>query len=448
MYRTQVVRVAIVNYLCDMFFFFQAEDGIRDLIVTGVQTCALPIWWPMGSWTDTPLAEPLYGALSSDGWGSLLHYKPVSTQIAPSNPILAVPGNQIISAYSTLTFQVSATGSTSTQIVTLSATSLPTNSTFLPVTGNTVSGTFSWTPTHSQVGTYTVGFTAIDTSNSALYTTQTVSIQAQDAISIVITNPPILAVPGSQIVDAYSTITFRVIAAGSTSNQVVRLSASSLPANSTFPSVTGNTVSETFSWIPTLNLVGSYTVGFTAMDTSNSSLYTTGTVVIQVQSLVSGKVNIAPVLVVPGAEMVTVGSTLTFRVNATDADVPIETLALSVSSQPAGSTFDASKGTFSWTPKSGEEGSYVIAFKATDNGTPQMSVAKTVNVQVTSGPGGSGGSGGSCFLCGPLSPLGSISSISTMLWLLLVGITLDFGVSAMVVRSRTYKHHGVSQARP
>src|SRR5206468_5056073 len=28
-------------YVC--VFFFQAEDGIRDLIVTGVQTCALPI---------------------------------------------------------------------------------------------------------------------------------------------------------------------------------------------------------------------------------------------------------------------------------------------------------------------------------------------------------------------------------------------------------------------
>src|SRR5437773_6177062 len=26
------------------FFFFQAEDGIRDRDVTGVQTCALPIW--------------------------------------------------------------------------------------------------------------------------------------------------------------------------------------------------------------------------------------------------------------------------------------------------------------------------------------------------------------------------------------------------------------------
>src|SRR5688572_32076804 len=32
-------------YICFFFvFFFQAEDGIRDLTVTGVQTCALPIY--------------------------------------------------------------------------------------------------------------------------------------------------------------------------------------------------------------------------------------------------------------------------------------------------------------------------------------------------------------------------------------------------------------------
>src|SRR6266550_1681702 len=28
-----------------LFFFFQAEDGIRDVAVTGVQTCALPIYY-------------------------------------------------------------------------------------------------------------------------------------------------------------------------------------------------------------------------------------------------------------------------------------------------------------------------------------------------------------------------------------------------------------------
>src|SRR5256885_8631673 len=48
------VNINIYNYLelcfvlrrvCGCyFFFFQAEDGIRDYKVTGVQTCALPIW--------------------------------------------------------------------------------------------------------------------------------------------------------------------------------------------------------------------------------------------------------------------------------------------------------------------------------------------------------------------------------------------------------------------
>src|SRR3712207_7508668 len=45
------------------FFFFQAEDGIRDIGVTGVQTCALPISPPtnrpypaLSSTKDTPPA--------------------------------------------------------------------------------------------------------------------------------------------------------------------------------------------------------------------------------------------------------------------------------------------------------------------------------------------------------------------------------------------------------
>src|SRR5438270_8578096 len=38
------VRIRFIRQpIPDEFFFFQAEDGIRDLTVTGVQTCALPI---------------------------------------------------------------------------------------------------------------------------------------------------------------------------------------------------------------------------------------------------------------------------------------------------------------------------------------------------------------------------------------------------------------------
>src|SRR5215475_15628133 len=41
-----VLQVALTLILVVWFFFFQAEDGIRDFHVTGVQTCALPICGP------------------------------------------------------------------------------------------------------------------------------------------------------------------------------------------------------------------------------------------------------------------------------------------------------------------------------------------------------------------------------------------------------------------
>src|SRR2546422_2706507 len=37
-----------------LFFFFQAEDGIRDVAVTGVQTCALPICAALGRGLGLP----------------------------------------------------------------------------------------------------------------------------------------------------------------------------------------------------------------------------------------------------------------------------------------------------------------------------------------------------------------------------------------------------------
>src|SRR2546425_9269325 len=38
--NTEQAHALMLNF----FFFFQAEDGIRDKLVTGVQTCALPIY--------------------------------------------------------------------------------------------------------------------------------------------------------------------------------------------------------------------------------------------------------------------------------------------------------------------------------------------------------------------------------------------------------------------
>src|SRR5690349_23773064 len=58
------------------FFFFQAEDGIRDLYVTGVQTCALPISITRGP--AKPMSAP----------GSAITASPMKANEADTPPIV------------------------------------------------------------------------------------------------------------------------------------------------------------------------------------------------------------------------------------------------------------------------------------------------------------------------------------------------------------------------
>src|SRR2546425_6629060 len=53
------------------FFFFQAEDGIRDKLVTGVQTCALPISPAANRWVR----------------GALVSAIPSHVRYAPTSPV-------------------------------------------------------------------------------------------------------------------------------------------------------------------------------------------------------------------------------------------------------------------------------------------------------------------------------------------------------------------------
>src|ERR1022692_934612 len=56
--------------MCDLlfffFFFFQAEDGIRDYKVTGVQTCALPIYVIIDNTHFNPIHEWRYRDLAKE----------------------------------------------------------------------------------------------------------------------------------------------------------------------------------------------------------------------------------------------------------------------------------------------------------------------------------------------------------------------------------------------
>src|SRR3989440_10613830 len=61
-----MVRLAS-RYRCLVVFFFQAEDGIRDLIVTGVQTCALPIFTRVQDITEEALRLAFLAAPGETG---------------------------------------------------------------------------------------------------------------------------------------------------------------------------------------------------------------------------------------------------------------------------------------------------------------------------------------------------------------------------------------------
>jgi len=47
------------------------------------------VWWPTGSWTDTPGAE-VYGALADDGWGTLLHHRRVIVSVVPTDSTITI----------------------------------------------------------------------------------------------------------------------------------------------------------------------------------------------------------------------------------------------------------------------------------------------------------------------------------------------------------------------
>src|SRR2546426_12237117 len=72
-----------------VFFFFQAEDGIRDYKVTGVQTCALPILRP--SWLQSlPLSRGAHRLLLPllPRAVESLHVEPVDVLVSSSSSFI------------------------------------------------------------------------------------------------------------------------------------------------------------------------------------------------------------------------------------------------------------------------------------------------------------------------------------------------------------------------
>ncbi|MER2998425.1 putative Ig domain-containing protein [Pontibacter populi] len=127
-----------------------------------------------------------------------------------------------------------------------------------------------------------------------------------------------------------------------------------------------------FSWTPTeLHGPGTYTF---KVKVSDGSLTDEEEFQIKVN-----EVNQAPLLATIGNYEVKLGSTLQFKLTASDADIPVQKLTYSANKLPTGAVLNASTGEFSWKPASGQEDSYKIIFKVSD-GVAQTTQQTTITV--------------------------------------------------------------------
>ena len=108
----------------------------------------------------------------SDSSGLTVSASTVVLVITTNLPVLSLPGNKTLTVGNTLTFVVKASDANPGTVILLTATGLPPGATF-----DSATGFFSWTPSNSQTGTYTIAFSAIDNNNPSQRDTKFLTMQ-------------------------------------------------------------------------------------------------------------------------------------------------------------------------------------------------------------------------------------------------------------------------------
>ena len=262
--------------------------------------------------------------------------------------------------------------------LTYSASGLPAGASF-----NTASRRFSWTPTYSQSGSYTVTFSVDDGTGAGGTDSETITITVNN-----VNRAPVLAAVGNKSVNANSNLSFTLSATDADSDTIT-YSATGLPSGATLSSSTG-----TFSWTPTISQEGRHDVTFNISD-GNAGV-DSDAITITVTNT-----NRAPIIAGPGNKKVAANSTLSFTLKVVDPDG--DTISYSAIGLPLGATFNSSTGVFSWTPTADQIGSYSVTLNVDDgnSATDTRTITITVRAEKIKYQAG-----------WPKSTLGSVSSAS------------------------------------
>ncbi len=226
--------------------------------------------------------------------------------------------------------------------IVFSAENLPEGAKF-----NADSLTFTWTPTYEQSGNYQVTFKVQDT--EGLSADKTVNITVNN-----VNRPPTLADIPPQTIDENKSLTVTLEGKDPDKEDASKLqyTADKLPQGAVLQD-------NEFSWTPTYDQSGEYTINFTVSDGEFKES--------KEMKITVNHVNRPPKINDIAAQNVKENSKLMFKVNVSDDDKEDEgKLQLSASGLPQGASFDAASGEFKWTPTYDQAGSYTVKFNVSD----------------------------------------------------------------------------------
>lgn len=289
-------------------------------------------------------------------------------------PVLAPIGNQTVVAGTALALTATATDAdVPANALTFSlGPGAPAGMTINPTTG-----ALTWTPTLAQGGT-TNQVTVLVTDNGTPLLTAS---QIFTVIAGAVNTPPVLTSIGDQTVNEGSSFGFTATATDA--DRPANILAFSLGPNAP-PGMNINPASGLITWTPTETQgPGTFQITVRVTDDGIPTLRATNSF-----NLTVNEVNVAPVLSAISDQTVNVNSTLTVRTFATDSDRPTNQIAFSLDAgAPAGMAINSSSGVLTWTPTPAQAPSTNrISMRATDNGTPALSDAKSFNVVVLAAP--------------------------------------------------------------
>jgi len=267
-------------------------------------------------------------------------------------PVVVAPPLEEITAGSALSFVVTASDADADAIESLGVSGLPPGAAFT-ANGSNTAATLGWTPGAGDVGEYDVQFKAMN------------ALSGTSVTHVRVTSPPTLSItPIDDVTVAGGSFASVPVHVSGVPGAVIVLTAA-LPTFATLdPPGTGTgSVNTTVTVSPPSGSAGTYHSSITATSQGESV-----TELFDIIVTGAGGDNRAPVLTAPVSETVAAGATLSFDVTATDPDG--DHVDLFGSALPPGSTFTDhadDTGAFTWTPVSGQAGTYTASFTGLDN---------------------------------------------------------------------------------